>query len=314
MRSWRRLPVIHREDRDIPDEIIQSAARMGCFGTCIPERFGLQPDEKPDSLGMIVVTEELSRGSLGAAGSLITRPEIAARALLGGTESQKFGWLPQLAAGEKLCAISITEPNTGSDVAAVSLRATPTEGGWPERSEDLVYIRGQIRGSGGARSDQSRCFFRLPGLSLFWWKSLPILAMSSPFPERWRRLSGKAISTLGHRGMHSYDLFFEDFFVPAASLIGETKGEGKGFYYTMAGFSGGRIQTAARATGVMQAAYEQALRYANEREVFGAPIAALQITRIKLARMLATITASRQFSYCRQNDGSGRGANGGQSG
>ena len=72
--------VIHREDRDIPDEIIQSAARMGCFGTCIPERFGgLQPDEQPDSLGMIVVTEELSRGSLGAAGSLITRPEIAAR-------------------------------------------------------------------------------------------------------------------------------------------------------------------------------------------------------------------------------------------
>ena len=97
--------------------------------------------------------------------------------------------------------------------------------------------------------------------------------------------------------MHSYDLFFEDFFVPAKNLIGEAKGEGKGFYYTMAGFSGGRIQTAARANGVMQAAYEQALRYANEREVFGAPIAALQITRIKLARMLATITASRQFSY-----------------
>ena len=110
-------------------------------------------------------------------------------------------------------------------------------------------------------------------------------------------MSGKAISTLGYRGMHSYDLFFEDFFVPAENLIGEAKGEGKGFYYTMAGFSGGRIQTAARANGVMQAAYEQALRYANEREAFGAPIAALQITRIKLARMLATITASRQFSY-----------------
>jgi len=97
--------------------------------------------------------------------------------------------------------------------------------------------------------------------------------------------------------MHSYDLFFEDYFVPAENLIGEEQGEGKGFYYTMAGFAGGRIQTAARATGVMQAAYEQALRYASERKVFGAPIADLQITRIKLARMLATITASRQFSY-----------------
>ena len=293
--------VIHREDRDIPDEIILSAARMGCFGTCIPERFGgLQPDEQPDSLGMIVVTEELSRGSLGAAGSLITRPEIAARALLaGGTESQKSGWLPQLAAGEKLCAISITEPNTGSDVAAVSLRATPTEGGWllngaktwctfAGKSEVLVVL-------GRTNPDVSSGY---RGLSLFLVEKPAYSGHEFTFSQSGGgRLSGKAISTLGYRGMHSYDLFFEDFFVPAASLIGETKGEGKGFYYTMAGFSGGRIQTAARATGVMQAAYEQALRYANEREVFGAPIAALQITRIKLARMLATITASRQFSY-----------------
>ena len=293
--------VIHREDRDIPDEIIQSAARMGCFGTCIPERFGgLQPDEQPDSLGMIVVTEELSRGSLGAAGSLITRPEIAARALLaGGTESQKSGWLPQLAAGEKLCAISITEPNTGSDVAAVSLRATPTGGGWllngaktwctfAGKSEVLVVL-------GRTNPDVSSGY---RGLSLFLVEKPAYSGHEFTFSQSGGgRLSGKAISTLGYRGMHSYDLFFEDFFVPAASLIGETKGEGKGFYYTMAGFSGGRIQTAARATGVMQAAYEQALRYANEREVFGAPIAALQITRIKLARMLATITASRQFSY-----------------
>ena len=293
--------VIHREDRDIPDEIIQSAARMGCFGTCIPERFGgLQPDEQPDSLGMIVVTEELSRGSLGAAGSLITRPEIAARALLaGGTESQKSGWLPQLAAGEKLCAISITEPNTGSDVAAVSLRATPTEGGWllngaktwctfAGKSEVLVVL--------GRTNPDASSGYR--GLSLFLVEKPAYSGHEFTFsPSGGGSLSGKAISTLGYRGMHSYDLFFEDFFVPAENLIGEAKGEGKGFYYTMAGFSGGRIQTAARANGVMQAAYEQALRYANEREVFGAPIAALQITRIKLARMLATITASRQFSY-----------------
>ena len=123
---------IHREDKDIPEEIIRSAADLGCFGTCIPERFGgLQPDEGADSLSMIVVTEELSRASLGAAGSLITRPEIAARALIaGGTESQQLGWLPRLAAGEILCAISITEPNTGSDVAAVSLKAKATKGGW----------------------------------------------------------------------------------------------------------------------------------------------------------------------------------------
>jgi len=292
---------IHREDLDIPEQIIGPAAEMGCFGTCIPERFGgLQPDDKPDSLGMIVVTEELSRGSLGAAGSLITRPEIAARALLaGGTPAQQEKWLPPLAAGKELCAISITEPNTGSDVAAVSLKASRTEGGWllngaktwctfAGRSEVLVVL---------ARTNPDTSL-GYKGLSLFLVKK-PIYKGHS-FSHKQKQggtLTGKAIATLGYRGMHSYDLFFEDYFVPAENLIGEEKGEGKGFYYTMAGFAGGRIQTAARATGVMQAAYEQALRYAGERKVFGAPIADLQITRIKLARMLATITASRQFSY-----------------
>ena len=111
------------------------------------------------------------------------------------------------------------------------------------------------------------------------------------------KLTGNAIPTLGYRGMHSYDLFFEDYLVPAENLVGEKEGEGKGFYYTMAGFSGGRIQTAARATGVMQSAFEKAVSYANERVVFDRRLSEFQLTRIKLARMLATITASRQFSY-----------------
>ena len=81
--------------------------------------------------------------------------------------------------------------------------------------------------------------------------------------------------------MHSYDLFFEDYFVPAENLVGENQGEGKGFYYTMAGFSGGRIQTAARATGVMQAAYEKALSYARERVVFNKPLGEFQLTQVK---------------------------------
>lgn len=292
---------IHRQDTDIPEEIISKAAALGCFGTSIPERFGgLQPDDASDSLGMIVVTEELSRGSLGAAGSLITRPEIAARALLaGGTEQQQQQWLPQLASGEKLCAISITEPDTGSDVAAVSLRATPTEGGWllngaktwctfAGRSEILVVL---------ARTNPDAAI-GYKGLSLF-------MVEKPTFPGHEFNhqqasggcLSGKAIATLGYRGMHSFQLFFDDYFVPAANLVGGEAGEGKGFYYTMAGFAGGRLQTAARATGVMQAAFEKAMRYAWDRKAFGQPIANFQLTERKLARMLATITAARQFSY-----------------
>ncbi len=292
---------IHRNDEDIPAAILKPAAELGCFGTCIPERFGgLQPDDHPDSLAMIIVTEELSRASLGAAGSLITRPEIAVRALLsGGSAAQQEKWLPRLATGEMLCAISVTEPNTGSDVAAVALRATATEKGWllngsktwctfAGRSELLVVL---------ARTN--------PQLSLGY-KGLSLFLLEKPaygghkFKHEQTSggsLSGAAIATIGYRGMHSYDLFFEDYFVPAENLVGEEKGVDRGFYYTMAGFAGGRIQTAARATGVMQAAFERALAYAKERRVFGSAIADYQLTQVKLARLLATLTAARQFSY-----------------
>ena len=101
--------------------------------------------------------------------------------------------------------------------------------------------------------------------------------------------------------MHSFDLFFEDYFVPNDYLVGETEGIGKGFYFTMAGFSGGRIQTAARATGLMQAAFEEAVTYSAERRVFEKALNDFQLTQIKLARMLSTITACRQFSYAVAN-------------
>jgi len=304
---------IHRFDEDIPDSILQGAAELGCFGTCIPERFGgLQPDDRPDSLGMIVVTEELSRGSLGAAGSLITRPEIAARALLsGGSEQQQQKWLPLLAAGKILCAISITEPNTGSDVAAVSLKATPTENGWllngsktwctfAGKSELLVVL---------ARSNKDPSL-GYKGLSLFLVEKPSFSGHDFKHAQaEGGSVTGKAIATIGYRGMHSYDLFFEDFFVPSENLVGEEAGEGKGFYFTMAGFAGGRIQTAARATGVMQAAFERALSYAKDRQVFGHAIADYQLTQVKLARLLAILTAARQFSYAvaeLMDDGAGQ--------
>jgi (2S)-methylsuccinyl-CoA dehydrogenase len=292
---------VHRQDRDIPESLISAAAELGCFGTSIPQRFGgLMPDERPDSLAMIVVTEELSRGSLGAAGSLITRPEIASRALLsGGTTEQQQHWLPRLASGEVLAAIAITEPDYGSDVASVSLKASRVDGGWllngsktwctfAGRAQVLVVL---------ARSNQE------PGMGH---RGLSLLLVEKPdFPghgfchrqDRGGKLTGRAIATIGYRGMHSFDLFFEDFFVPARNLVGGEQGEGKGFYHTMAGFSGGRLQTAARATGVMQAALDRALDHASARKVFGAAVGDYQLTQVKLARMAATLTASRQFSY-----------------
>ncbi len=291
---------IHREDSDIPEALLAKAAELGCFGTSIPERFGgLQPDTGGDSLGMIVVTEALSHASLGAAGSLITRPEIAARALLaGGTQAQQDYWLPRLASGETLCAIAITEPDTGSDVASVALRATPVAGGWrlngaktwctfAGRSELLLVL---ARTESGAASGHK-------GLSLFLVEKPRQAGHAFTVKNEQGELTGKAIATLGYRGMHSYDLFFSDFFVSADNLVGGEEGLGKGFYYTMSGFAGGRIQTAARATGVMQAAFDQALAYAQQRKAFGSTLAQFQLTRVKLARMLTRITACRLFSY-----------------
>lgn len=292
---------IHREDLMVPDEILNPLVEMGCFGLSIPEQFGgLQPDDQEDNMGMIVVTEELSRGSLAAAGSLITRPEILSKALLaGGTQEQKEYWLPKLASADPFCAVAITEPDYGSDVASMKLKAEKVEGGWVLNGNKTWCTFG---GKAGvlltlARTNQD------PGLGH---KGLSMFLVEKPSfdghdfkyeQEGGGVISGKAIPTIGYRGMHSFDVFFDNVFVPDSHLLGGEAGLGKGFYYTMAGFSGGRIQTAARANGVMQAAYDKAISYSKERKVFGQPVGHYQLTLIKLARMATLLIASRQFTY-----------------
>ena len=111
------------------------------------------------------------------------------------------------------------------------------------------------------------------------------------------KMEGRAIDTIGYRGMHSYEVALDGWWVPAENLIGEADGRGKGFYYQMEGFENGRLQTAARALGVMQAAYEAALDYAQNRSVFGQDIVDYQLTQVKLGRMALLIQAGRQFAY-----------------
>lgn len=291
---------IHRKDLMIPDTILQPLKDMGCFGLSVPQSFGgLKPDDHEDSLGMVIVTEELSRGSLGAAGSLITRPEIIARAILeGGTEAQKARWLPGIAAGEPLCAVSVTEPNTGSDVASVRLRATPTEGGWllnggktwctfAGKAELILVL---------ARTDPDLTKAHR-GLSLF--------VVNKPGSDGHEfehlqpdggKISGRSIATLGYRGMHSFEMFYDNYFVADEDLIGESAGVGKGFYFTMRGFMGGRLQTAARACGLMRAAFESASRYTQDRQVFGRSVASYPLSLSKIARMGSHILAAKAFT------------------
>ena len=261
---------------------------------------------------MIVVTEELSRGSLGGAGSLITRPEIMARALIvGGTEEQKQHWLPKIAEGRPLCAIAITEPDYGSDVASIKLKATQVDDGWVLNGAKAWST---FAGKSGvlltlARTDPDPSAGHR-GLSLFMVEKPEYDGESFEVSqEGGGRLSGKSIPTLGYRGMHSFNLFFDDFFVPATHVIGEGQGLGKGFYFTMRGFMGGRIQTAARACGVMQAAFDVGLSYAQDRKVFGKAVADYQLTLVKFAKMAMYLGACRQFTYAvgrMMDDGGGQ--------
>ncbi|MGV3573177.1 MAG: acyl-CoA dehydrogenase family protein [Ramlibacter sp.] len=292
---------IHRHDLTVPESMLQPMREMGVFGLAIPEQYGGSgPDEGEDTLLMVVVTEALSEGSLAAAGSLITRPEILARALLaGGTPAQKAQWLPKLAAGEPLCAIAITEPDHGSDVAGLTLRGTRVPGGWRLNGAKTWCT---FAGKAGVLMVVTRTN---PDRSLGH-KGLSLLLVEKPSydghefsyrPKDGGALTGRAIPTIGYRGMHSFDLSFEEFFVPDANVVGGEGGLGQGFYLTMAGMVGGRMQTSARACGVMRAALRASIRYCGDRKVFGAPLLDYQLTLAKLARMGARLAACRHLAY-----------------
>ena len=292
---------VHRSNGDVPEDIIAGLAEIGGFGLSVPEEYGgFAAGGESDYMGMVVSTEELSRASLGIGGSLVTRPEIVTRALVvGGTEEQKQRFLPRIATGELMAGIMVTEPDYGSDVAGVKVTATPTEGGYvvngvktwctfAGRANVLLLL---------ARTDPDRSLGHR-GLSVFLIEKPQAEGHHFAFSQdNGGTMEGRAIDTLGYRGMHSFEVAFDNWFVPAENLIGEEGGLGRGFYLQMAGFENGRLQTAARAVGLMQTAFEAGLQYAQDRNVFGKPVFDYQLTKAKLARMAALIQAGRQFSY-----------------
>lgn len=286
---------IHRRDEDIPEELIGKMGALGYFGLSIPEAYG---GFEMGHLAMLLTTEELSRASLAGAGSLITRPEILAKALLqGGSEAQKRTWLPKLASGEIMVGVSVTEPDVGSDVAAVKCRALRDGAGWRIHGPkawctfagraDVLALLARSADAPGAR-----------GLSLFIVPKEPFAGHSFEMEQPGGgRLSGKADATPGYRGMHSFTLNFENYFVPGENLVGEEQGEGRGFYLQMGGFAAGRLQTGGRACGLAQAALEETARYVAGRRQFGRPIGDFQLTQFTLGRMAARLAAARAISY-----------------
>ena len=302
---------VHRYNEDVPEEIISGLAEMGAFGLSVPAEYGgFSEGGEGEYLAMVVATEELSRGSLGIGGSLITRPEILTRALVkGGTEAQKEYWLPKLATAEVMAAVAVTEPDYGSDVAGLKVTATPAVGADGEAGYVINGVKTWCTFAGRAdvlmllaRTDPDRSKTHR-GLSLFIVPKPRGEAHGFEFTQNVQpdgstgKMEGRPIDTIGYRGMHSYEIALENWWVPATNLIGEEGGLGKGFYYQMEGFENGRLQTAARAVGLMQASYEAAYDYAHNRNVFGNNIAEYQLTQVKLGRMAVLIQAGRQFGY-----------------
>ena len=274
----------------IPDEIVAEMAELGTFGVCIPEEHGGLGLGK---LVMCIVTEELSRGWIGA-GSLGTRSEIAGELiLLGGTDEQKAHWLPKIASGEVLPTAVFTEPDVGSDLGSLKTKATRSASGEWALSGAKTWI------THAARSDVMTVLARsLPdekgyaGLSMFL-APKPRGTDDDLFPAK--GMSGGEIEVLGYRGMREYELGFDDFTIPETALLGGE--EGRGFKQLMKTFEGARIQTAARAVGVAVRAMELGLKYAQERKQFGKAILGFPRVSDKIAMMAVDILLSREITY-----------------
>ncbi|MGE5186123.1 MAG: acyl-CoA dehydrogenase family protein [Acidobacteriota bacterium] len=287
---------IHHHDELVPERVIDEMAKLGYFGLSIPEKYG---GHELGNLAMILTTEELSRASLAAAGSLITRPEILAKALLaGGTDEQKQTWLPELASGQIMAAISVTEPNVGSDVASVACKAERGQSGW-----EITGAKAWCTFAG--RADVIALLART-GAPDSGAKGLTLFIVDKPrFPGHeftatqpgGGTLTGKADRTPGYRGMHSYTLAFDRWLVPDAQLVGGEAGLGRGFHLQMAGFAAGRLQTGGRACGVTTAALEKTAEYVTERKQFGRAIGDYGLTRHHVGRMAARLVAARAITY-----------------
>jgi (2S)-methylsuccinyl-CoA dehydrogenase len=286
----------HRTNSYIPLDIIAQMSELGVFGLTIPQNYGGLGLGKES---MCVVSEELSRGYIGV-GSLGTRSEIAAELIIGGgTEEQKDRWLPKLASGEVLPTAVFTEPNSGSDLASIKTRAV-REGDVYKVYGNKTWITHPVRADLMTllvRTNPSEPGYR--GLSMLLAEK-PRGTDDNPFPAA--GMSGTEIEVLGYRGMKEYEIAFDGFEVKAENLLGGV--EGLGFRQLMQTFESARIQTAARAIGVAQAAMEQAFGYAQERRQFGAPVIGFPRVADKIAMMAVEIMIARQLTYfaARQKD------------
>ncbi|MBT4073728.1 MAG: acyl-CoA dehydrogenase [Chloroflexi bacterium] len=271
----------HDENDTYPTELVEQMAEMGLFGITIPEAYG--------GLGLdyttyAMVFEELCKGWMSISAPIGTHSILSAAVNNYGTEAQKQEWLPKLASGEKRGGLALTEPGGGSDVA--SLQTTAVKDG-----EEYVVNGNKLFITNGRSGDVYLLLAKTDtsmdpqhrGISAF-------IAEKGP-----GFTAGRDLNKLGYRGVDTSELIFQDYRVSADQLVGGE--EGKGFYHVMDALETGRINIAARAVGVATGAFELAIKYAQERETFGAKISTRQTIQNMLADMATKIHAARLMTY-----------------
>ena len=282
-----------------PEKLIEQMKQLGIFGLAIPEPWG---DAQVSTSCYARITEELARGWMSLAGAMGGHTVVAKLLLAYGTEEQKRAYLPRMASGELRATMALTEPGGGSDLQAIRTVARRVRGDGPggtgggsppcvDRAGGASYV---ISGSKTWITNARRS-----GLTALLCKTDPAaqpahagisIILAEPGPGF---TVSRDLPKLGYKGVESCELTFDDYRVPASALLGEREGEG--FAQMMRGLEIGRIQVASRALGVGQAALDDALRYAQQREAFGKPIAKHQSIGNYLADMVTKLTAARQL-------------------
>jgi acyl-CoA dehydrogenase len=264
--------------RWFPNEVFKRMAELGYLGLKFPPEYGGDDDLVADA----VLAEELARcGSGGLAAGIGAHIGIALPPIWKfGTEEQKQRYLVPGIRGEKLAALAITEPDTGSDVAAIRTTATKSDGGYVVNGAKM-FITGGVRADVLVTAVKTSAEGGHRGISFL-------------IVERGPGVKASALEKLGWHASDTAAITFDDVFVPAENLLGE---ENQGFYLIMANFQWERLLMALGAVGGMQAAFEKTLTYALERQAFGKPIGQHQAIRHRLAEIAVGIEAARDVTY-----------------
>jgi alkylation response protein AidB-like acyl-CoA dehydrogenase len=265
-----------------PDEIVATMADMGLFGLLVPEEYG---GLAADMVSLAVVFEEISRGWMGVAGIIGSHSLSCWMIAQFGTDDQKQAHLPALASGERRTGIALTEPGAGSDLQGIATTA--------RRDGDRYVLNGRKTWITNARhADPLPVLVKTDPAIKPAHAGMSVLLVDQDTPgfEVVRDLP-----KLGYRGPETCELVFDDAPVPTANLLGGT--QGRGLQQVLASLEKGRINIAARAVGVAQEAYDQALKYATEREAFGQKISGFQAVQLKLADMAMKLQAARLLTY-----------------